>query len=307
MRGTTLAILAALLTGAAPEPAAPAGRAAAPARPGLVFGIGAPNGDEQAIKARSLLEPYLSKALGVGVKVRIVPEYADLAAALPRGEVDAAWLTPIAYVRARLKSKDVTALVKSRRNGNTSYRTAFIVRKDSPARTLADLEGKSVAWVAPSSASGYLFARALVASRGKDPNFYFGDEMFAGSHPKVCKAVRAGTVAVGATLTDPQPPGREPAADGCRDAPPVGDFRVVAASEPIPNDVVAGGPRLDAARAKALGEAFKKMADSPEGRALMAEAFRVEAWEAAGEKDFDAALRVVKEHDAASWADHLDK
>jgi phosphonate transport system substrate-binding protein len=314
MRTTLLAALAVMLMGAAPaaKPAAKAAAkpatskpAAAAKQPALLFGIGAPNGDDHAVKAKSLIEPYLTKAMGQPVTVKIIPEYADLAVALPKGEVDAAWMTPIAFARAKVASKDVTALVKAKRNGKTSYRTAYIVKKDSPAKSLADVQGKKVAWVSPSSASGYLFARALLSWAGKDPDTYFASEMFAGSHPNVCKAVREGKVDIGATLADPPLPGKDFVADGCLDAPPVEDFRVIAASEPIPNDVIAAGSKLDAKKAEALAEVFKKMADSPEGKALMNDAFRVEAWLPTAEKDFETALRVVQEHEAHKAADQV--
>lgn len=312
MRTLILTALAVSLMGAAPaakkDAAKPAAKPAAttpaaPKTPPLLFGIGAPNGDDHAVKAKGLIEPYLTKALGQPVSVKIIPEYADLAVALPKGEVDAAWMTPIAFARAKAASKDVAALVKAKRNGKTSYRTAYIVKKDSAAKSLADVAGKKVAWVSPSSASGYLFARALLSWAGKDPDTYFASEVFAGSHPSVCKAVREGKVDIGATLADPPLPGKEFVADGCLDAPPVEDFRVIAASEPIPNDVIAAGAKLDAKKQEALAEVFKKMADSPEGKALMADAFRVEAWLPTAEKDFETAMRVVEEHEAHKAAD----
>ena len=295
MRQLILAALALTLTGAAAKPAAaPAATPAktAPAGPGLTLGIGAPNGDEHAIKAKKLIEPYLTAALGMPVTVRIIPEYADLAVALPKNEVDFAWLTPVAYARARAASQQVTPLVKAKRNGKFSYRTAFIVKKDSPAKALNELAGKKVAWVSPSSASGYIFARGLLSWAGKDPNTFFASEMFAGSHPLVCKAVREGVVDVGATLTDPPLAGKEFEADGCLDSPPMSDFRVVAASEPIPNDVIATGPKIALKAATAIADAFMGMGDTPEGKKLMADAFRVEAWIAVAEKDFDTAMKM---------------
>jgi ABC-type phosphate/phosphonate transport system substrate-binding protein len=78
------------------------------------------------------------------------------------------------------------------------------------------------------------------------------------------------------------------------DSPPVSDFRVVAASEPIPNDVVAAGPKLPAKTAAAISEVFKHMAETPEGKKLMADAFRVEAWLPVGDKDFDTAMKILQ-------------
>jgi phosphonate transport system substrate-binding protein len=166
----------------AAKPAAKAAPAPAPKRPALLFGIGAPNGDDHAVKAKSLIEPYLTKALGQPVTVKIIPEYADLAVALPKGEVDAAWMTPIAFARAKVASKDVVALVKAKRNGKTSYRTAYIVKKDSPFKSLGDVQGKKVAWVAPSR-SGTSSPRPALLGR-KEPDTYFSGD-FAGSNQRL--------------------------------------------------------------------------------------------------------------------------
>jgi len=186
MRTVLLATLALMTVGAAKPADKAVAPSPAPTKPGLIFGIGTPNGDDHAIKAKELMEPYLSKALGTPVTVRIIPEYGDLATALPKGDVDVAWLTPIAYARARAQSTAVTPLVKAKRNGKLSYRTAYIVKADSPAKALNELKGKKVAWVSPSSASGYIFARALLVWAGMDADSFFGSEMFAGTHPAVC-------------------------------------------------------------------------------------------------------------------------
>ncbi len=281
----SLLILAFAVLGAAPRPDAPASS-------GLTFGIGAPNGDEQARRAKSLIEPYFSKALGRTVRVQILSEYEQLPAALVGGKVDVAWVTAIAYDAAHASNPGVTAVMKARRNGASYYRTAFIVRKDSPVKSLVELRGKRVAWVARGSASGYLFPRALLVDAGVDPDAFFSNELVVGSHPAVCKAVRSGEADVGATLSDQPASGSTFQADGCVDAPPVSDFRVIAASEPIPNDVVAIRAGIDRAVAGDLSTALAHMADTAGGRQVLTEAFRVEAWAPVADRDFAPVERV---------------
>lgn len=278
--------------------AADGGSAAAKAP--LQFGIGAPNGEEQAKRAQSLIEPYLSKALGQAVRVNILPDYEALSPALLSRQVDAAWLTPIMFVLAHAANPDVKALMKARRNGASFYRTAFIVKKDSPIKSLPELRGKRVAWVARTSASGYLFPRALLARVGQDPNTFFASELIAGTHPAVCKAVRDGTADVGATLADQPVPGKEFQADGCFDSPPISDFRVVAATEPIPNDVIAVRPGLDAKVIAAVSNALSHMGDTPEGKKVLTDAFRVEAWAPVADQDFAPVEQVLNAVPAGS-------
>src|SRR5687767_14271129 len=90
--------------------AAPAEKAG-PAKP-ITMGISQPYGPEQAAKAKTLIEPYLSRELKTTVTVQVFPSYDELSAALAEGKVDLAWITPLAFVQASDKNADVTALSK---------------------------------------------------------------------------------------------------------------------------------------------------------------------------------------------------
>ena len=122
----------------------------------IKFGIAQPYGDEQAVKAKAAIEPYLSTALGCVVTVVVHPSYEALSEALATNAVDLAWITPLAFVQASQKNPDVSALSKAMRRGGggLSYRAVFFARKDAPMKTLADLKGKKMAWVSQSSTSG---------------------------------------------------------------------------------------------------------------------------------------------------------
>jgi phosphate/phosphite/phosphonate ABC transporter binding protein len=263
-----------------------------PAAP-ITLGIGKPNGEKLARRAQAELGPYLTRAMKRPVKVEILPDYDALSSALADGTVDIAWITPLAFVHAAQRRTDVTAVAKAMRGGKLFYRAAFVVRSDSPARTLADLAGKKVAYVSRSSSSGYLFPRALLASQGKDPDRFFGEAILAGDHPGVCQAVRTGKAEVGATFSDEPPKGRQPRVDGCADSPPMTDFRIVAASGLIPNDVIAARPDLDERLLTPLLGSFGGMARTDEGRRILKDVFHADAWGVAVEGDFTAIYEVM--------------
>jgi phosphate/phosphite/phosphonate ABC transporter binding protein len=267
-------------------------RAADPAdeKPPIVMGIGSPNGEAHAASAKPQLEAYLSKVLKRPVRVQIAGNYDDLTTALVEGKVDLAWITPVAFVKASTRSPQVTALAKAIRGGNMFYRAAFMVRKDSPAKTLDDVKGKRVAWVSRSSASGYIFPRALLKSKGEDPSAFFSAEALSEDHPSVCKAVRDGKADVGATFADEPAAGQPLRANGCADAPPIEDFRVIASSGPIPNDVIAIRPDFDERLVNAVLKAFARMDDNDAGRAILKDAFRVDGWGVAIDGDFQTVL-----------------
>jgi phosphate/phosphite/phosphonate ABC transporter binding protein len=259
----------------------------------ITLGIGKPNGDKLARKAKADLEPYLSKALARPVKVEILPDYDALSTALADGKVDIAWTTPLAFVHAAQRRSDVTAIAKAMRAGKLFYRAAFIVRIDSTVRSLADLAGKRVAYVSRSSSSGYLFPRALLSSQGKDADRFFREVIFTGDHPGVCQAVRTGKVDAGATFSDEPPKGKQAQVDGCADSPPMIDFRIVAASGPIPNDVIAARPDFDERLVTPVLGAFGGMARTEEGRRVLKGVFHADAWGVAVEGDFKTVYEVM--------------
>lgn len=270
-----------------------------PAKKPLTFGISHPYGEAQATQAAALIGPYLTKALGSPVTVKVFPTYDELSDALATNTVDLAWITPLAFVQAAQKHRDVTALSKAMRasDGGLFYRSVFIVKADSKVTDLKGLSGKKVAWVNSLSASGYLFPRALMKEQGLEPDKHFGGQSFGGDHPAVCKAVRDGTADVGATFAAEPKEGAALEATGCADAGPVSDFKVIASSNNLPNEVIAHSPEFPPTRVNDVMMAFGRMSLSPDGKKLLAEGFRAQGFGVAVEGDFDQVTALLKAKD----------
>lgn len=264
----------------------------------LKFGISPAYGADAAAKTKALAEPYLTKALGSQVTVVVLPGYEELSDALAKGEVDLAWITPFAFVRASQKNGYVQALSKAMRSGDSglSYRSVFAVKKDSPVKALPDLKGKKVAWVNKLSASGYLFPRELLAKEGHDPDKFFAGEQFAGDHPAACKAVREGKADVVATFASGSE--GELKANGCEEAPPIEDFRVVASTGNLPNEVIAASSDFPSPRINDVLGTFGRMGKTDEGKKLLKEAFRCNGWGVAVEGDFAPVIDLLRAKDA---------
>lgn len=274
-----------------------AGAMAAPSKT-MSFGMSQPYGEAHAKAAKALLEPYLSKATGKTVTVTVYPTYEELSDALASSKVDLAWITPLAFVQAMQKNPEVTALSKAMRpgGGGLYYRSVLVTKKDAPAASVADLKGKKVAWVSKSSTSGYLFARELVRSAGQDPDHFFSGESFAGDHPAACKAVLEGAADVAATFAREPDEGKAVVADGCADTGKLDALKVIASTGNLPNEVIGARPEylFDAKQTAEVLGIFGKMSKSPEGKKVLAEAFRIDGWGLAVEGDFDPVLALVK-------------
>ena len=273
--------------------------AAAEKKP-IKLGIAQPYGEEQATKAKAIIEPYLTTALGSQVTVVTHPTYEALSDALATGQVDLAWITPYAFVRASQKNADVQALSKAMRSGDGSlfYRSVLIVKKDSPIATLADLKGKKVLWVNKLSASGYLFPRELLRKEGLDPDSLFSGEAFAGDHLEVCKGLREGKADVAATYARGAKEGAALVPDGCEDAPPLSDFRILASTGSLPNEVIAASADFPPMRLNDVLGAFGRMGKTEAGKKVLKEAFRAEGWGVAVDGDFAPLLELLRVSDA---------
>jgi phosphonate transport system substrate-binding protein len=139
------------------------------------------------------------------LRVRVVPytagDYVSIVEAMRAKRVDVAWLGSFSYVlAAREAGAEAFAAGVRKSTGKATYTSLIFVRADAPYRSLADLRGKSFAFVDPASTSGHLFPKAIMAKQGiGDPERYFGKVVFAGGHDAVQLAILNGRVDAGAS------------------------------------------------------------------------------------------------------------
>jgi len=97
-----------------------------------------------------------------------------------------AW--PVARLRA---AGAIPFAIRGDAGGKQGYQLWTIVRADSPYQTLAELKGRKVAHVAPSSNSGNLAPRALVAAEGLVPDKDY-KVLYSGRHENSVTGVASG-------------------------------------------------------------------------------------------------------------------
>jgi ABC-type phosphate/phosphonate transport system substrate-binding protein len=157
------------------------------------------------------------------------------------------------------------------------YYGCVMARSDSGIRRLEDLQGQSFAFSDETSTSGHIFARALLQRRG----ITLGHVLFAGGHPNVVQAVYDGKVAGGATFYSP------PSAINERDGTLVADarflivknmqsaeeraayleqVRVLALTDPIPNDVCCVRRGFPEALWERFAASLDRFLATPDGR-----------------------------------------
>ncbi|MBI5243163.1 MAG: phosphate/phosphite/phosphonate ABC transporter substrate-binding protein [Elusimicrobia bacterium] len=152
------------------------------------------------ISSHENLMRYLTKKLGLEVRLVLTPDYDALTRYMKEGKIDVGWFGTLNYPKAR-EETGCTAILKTRRFGAASYRGMIITRADSGIKTLKGLKGHSFAFTEPSSASGYFYPRMTLLSAGIDPDKDLKAQCIKG-HDKVVYNVFLGKYDAGAVYDD---------------------------------------------------------------------------------------------------------
>jgi phosphonate transport system substrate-binding protein len=217
----------------------------------------------------------LSKLMRADVRGAVPATYAELARWLEHDRVQYAWMSPALMV---LTSERIhlAPLLMAVRNERTEYCSALFVDGRKAASSVGALRGKTIAWVDPTSASGYLVPRIHLAARGLDTHELFGKELFVGSHAAVVRAVFEGIADVGATYAEQPEPGQPITRAGFRDVAPDHPVRVLEWTQAIPNDVIVGHGLLGRAEHRVFSNAILTLAERDDGRRLLHAAFHAD-------------------------------
>ena len=142
------------------------------------------------------LGDYLKQETGLDVQFIPVTDYAAVVEGLATNKLDLAWLGGFTYVQARLRTNGGVVPIVQRAE-DAKFTSRFIVPLNSPAKTLADLKGKTFAFGAPSSTSGSLMPRYYLLQAGIDPERDFKSVAFSGAHDATVAFVAAGRAEAG--------------------------------------------------------------------------------------------------------------
>ena len=138
---------------------------------------------------------YLSKELGVPVKLRVANDYAAVIEGQRAGNIQVAYYGPASYSTAYLTGVKTEPFVTTRNNdGAIGYYSVIYVKADSPYKDIHDLKGKTIGFVDPNSTSGYNAPRFYLHKAGIDVDSFFGKSIITGSHENSVIALDKGTV-----------------------------------------------------------------------------------------------------------------
>ena len=210
------------------------------------------------------LGDYLRKETGLDVQFTPVTDYAAVVEGLATSKIDLAWLGGFTFVQAKLRTSGGAVPIVQRAE-DERFTSKFIVPIDSPAKTLADLKGKTFAFGSPSSTSGHLMPRFYLTRDGIEPDRDFKTVAFSGAHDATVAFVASGRADAGVLNASVMDKLVETA------NPNAAKVRVLATTPPYFDYNWTVRPGLDAALTKKLTDAFLKLDPAnPEHKEILA-------------------------------------
>lgn len=253
------------------------------------------NADTLEAKAKPL-EKLLGDRLNIPVKVSVSTDYNTIIEAMASKQVDVGFLPPTAYVLAKEKGA-AEVILQAQRYGVDdatgapteelvdSYKSMLIVKKDSPIQSPADLKGKKIAYQNVTSSAGYVWPAALLMDNGLDPLQDVTPVTVKG-HDQGVIAVLNGDVDAAAIFQDARNTVVKDYASVFEDT------RVLAFTEPIPNDTISVRTDMNPEWSEKITQAFIDIGNDPEGRSIIQDIYTHEGYVKSDDSNFE----IVREY-----------
>ena len=223
---------------------------------------------EKLVEDLKPISDYLSERLGVKVEAFTASNYIGVVEGLGSGSVDFGIIPPFSSLLAQKQSNAKPILTSKGKTGKPGYTAELYVRKDSGIKSLQDVKGKKVAFVDPSSSSGYIYPGAMLVEAGlnldKDISY-----QFSGGHDKSLQLLLNKDVDVIATF------------DGvedryAKDFPQAkNEIQKLATSEMIPGVMVTASSKMDKELQEKLEKALRDIEKDPKMKELFTKMFSI--------------------------------
>lgn len=211
---------------------------AGPEEHGIRFGSVAMDIPAEMYRRLTPLTKYLSDSLKRPVTLKLSPNMSAAIDDVAKGDVELAYLTPVAYLKSRAKG-ETQLVVKMLTNKKPSFQLMIAVRKDSPFQRVEDLKGKTFAF----GDKAAILQRAVVVGAGM-PLESLDEYKFIGHYDNIAKGVANGDFDAG-ILKDTTAMEWEKKG-----------LRVLYSSPPLPPYNIVASSKLDAKLLKQIRQAF---------------------------------------------------
>ncbi|MCW8862823.1 MAG: phosphate/phosphite/phosphonate ABC transporter substrate-binding protein [Rhodospirillales bacterium] len=207
---------------------------------------------------------YLTKKMGRPVEFIRRRSYREVMEMLEAGSIDFAWICGYPFVQRR-EPEYLQLMAVPIYQENPLYHSYIIVHRDSPYKTLDDLQEKVFAFSDPDSNSGFLYPQFLLANMGFHVERFFRETVFTFNHGETIEAVAERFADGGAVdsyiweyLAEVKPE-------------MVNKTRVINKSPPFGFPPLVARRGIDKETTARFSEIMISMSEDPEGRAFLKE------------------------------------
>jgi phosphonate transport system substrate-binding protein len=145
------------------------------------------------------LADYLSKRIGVKIKLKVLPRYGNIVDNFVSAGMDGAFFGSFTYTLAHSKLGVEVLARPENRDGRSTYYGLIFVRKDSGIRTIKDMAGKIFVFVDKATTAGYLLPLDYFSKNGiRNYKAYLKEAYFSGTHEDAIYDVLNGKADIGA-------------------------------------------------------------------------------------------------------------
>ena len=248
-----------------------------------------------SFNAKALVD-YLEKETGYYYRTAVPASFIAVVEAFGTGKVDIAAINTFSYLMANAKYGAEAKLRIVRDNNQTSYKGQFITRYDSGIDSLQDINGRSFAYVDPSSTSGYILPKAMLDRRHIRPS----ETVFAMRHDNVVTMVYQGQVAAGATYYAPPDPKTGEILDARmrveKQFPDVAEkIKIIGFTEDIPNDPWVFRKNMDKDMENKIINALIKFVNTDAGRKAMYDIYDIVGLIRTKDSDYNKLRNLLEE------------
>jgi phosphonate transport system substrate-binding protein len=135
-------------------------------KPVVYFGVISRYNPRLMVEDYQPIMDYLTQNTDYKFELKLGKTYEETVKFLCEGSVQIASLGGFTYLKSQECSNSFPILRPLNRDGKSTYTSIFIVRNDSPIKSLKDLAGHTVAFASSQSTSGYLVPRYTLSKAG---------------------------------------------------------------------------------------------------------------------------------------------
>ena len=242
------------------------------------------------------LTDFLHKQTGYYFTTAVPASYVAVVEAFGTDKVEVAAINTFSYLMAHAKYGAEAKLRVVREGNQTSYKGQFITRFDSGINSIKDINGRTMAYVDPSSTSGYILPKAMLDSMGVKPS----ETVFAMRHDNVVTMVYQGQAAAGATYYAPPDTETGEIMDArmrvLKQFPDVAQkVKIIGFTQDIPNDPWVFRKNMNETMKEKIIDALLKFVKTPAGKKALFDIYDITGLIRTKDSDYDGLRKLLEQ------------